>query len=101
MRDAINDQVAGYRGLVESLADKLAGRLRGNTLIDRDDLVQEGLIHVWQAIQRGITPSAEQIVYRMQQHIKWSRNRRNQPYGKATPLEDYRGILTREAVSGA
>lgn len=96
----MNDQVAGYSGLVESLADRLSRRARGNPLVGRDDLVQEGLINVWQTLLRGVAVKAELIEKRMMDYMKWANTRKNQPYETANPLEDYRGILTRPEVQG-
>jgi hypothetical protein len=96
----MNDQVAEYSGLVESLSAKLSPRARGNPLLGRDDLVQEGLINVWQTLMRGITPSAELIEKRLLNYIRWGNSRKNLPYETANPLEDYRGVLSRPEVSG-
>lgn len=57
----MNDRVGDYLGLVESLARKFVGR----NAAEYDDLVQEGLIHVWRSLKRGINPAAAQIENRM------------------------------------
>jgi hypothetical protein len=62
----MNGEVAGYRDLVESLARKFVGR-NGAEL---DDLVQEGLVNVWQTLERGIQPSAQIIEDRMRNWTK-------------------------------
>jgi Sigma-70 region 2 len=62
----INDQVAGYRGLVESLAPKFVGRNGA----EEADLVQEGLIMVWQSLERGVQPAAAQIENRMHDWVR-------------------------------
>lgn len=62
----INGQVAGYRDLVESLAQKHVGPNQA----EFDDLVQEGLIAVWETLERGQIPAAEQIENVMK---KWVR----------------------------
>lgn len=79
----INSRVAGYSGLAESLAQKFVGR-NGAEL---DDLVQEGLIFVWQTLQRGVTPNAELIEGRMQ---NWTRLLGYQT-GRTTPRIDAAG----------
>lgn len=55
-------QVAEYRGLCEALAARIVrpGRMSRNG-VEYDDLVQEGLISVWKALQKGVTPSAELV----------------------------------------
>lgn len=62
----MNDRVADYRGLVESLARKYVGRNGA----EFDDLVQEGLINVWQTLERGITPSTEIVGHRMENWVR-------------------------------
>jgi DNA-directed RNA polymerase specialized sigma24 family protein len=64
----LNDRVAEYRGLVESLAERYDPN-------EYDDVVQEGLIDVWRTLQKGATPSAENIEKRM---IDWLRFRNRQ-----------------------
>lgn len=95
----MNGQVAGYRGLVESLADRVYRPRMGLALAGRDDLVQEGLIFVWQTLQRGLTPSKDVIEKHMLHYRRWAGNKKNQPYALANPLEDYRDVLKRPEVS--
>lgn len=83
----MNDRVAAYRGLVESLARKFVG-WNGAEL---DDLVQEGLINVWQTLERGVTPAAEIIEYRMGSYTKWLGRHTPVPYEAMLPLDDFRG----------
>lgn len=66
---------------------------------DQDDLTQEGLINVWQTLQRGVTPSADIIEARMRDYVRYlgaqqGRNRRGEPlhYDEILPLEDFRGL---------
>jgi DNA-directed RNA polymerase specialized sigma24 family protein len=62
----MNDRVADYRGLVESSAAKFADPDRPKARrAEYDDLVQEGLIAVWQTLERGLDPSQEFIEHRM------------------------------------
>jgi len=62
----MSGEVAGYRGLAKSLALKFVG-FNGAEL---DDLVQEGLIFIWQSLERGITPSAELVSARMRDWVR-------------------------------
>lgn len=96
MRD-INDQIAGYRGLVESLAHKLVGRNEA----EFDDLVQEGLIIVWQSLERGVTPSAAVIEGRMTNWVRLLGTQIGRGRGKSgeaveyvelLPLDDFRNL---------
>ena len=62
----MNDRVADYRDLVESLAHKFVGRNDA----EFDDLVQEGLIFVWETLTKGLRPSAELIEGRMSNWVR-------------------------------
>ena len=66
MKRDISDEVLQYRDLVVSLAHKFVGRHTA----ELDDLVQEGLLIVWQSLGRGITPSIEVIEGRMKNWTK-------------------------------
>ena len=67
----MNTAVARYRATVESLATKAAASHRAVAVgAEYDDLVQEGLIHVWQSLERGVCPSAEMIENRMRDWIR-------------------------------
>lgn len=90
----INDQIAGYRGLVESLAHKFVGRNGA----EYDDLVQEGLIDVWQSLERGITPAAEQIENRMKDWVRWLGRREPIEYGTMLPLDEPVGEFQDDGV---
>jgi hypothetical protein len=101
----MNGRVAEYRDLAESLALKIAGGTRAKQVgAEVDDLAQEGLIDVWQALERGVTPSAEMMENRMRSYVRWlgtqvgaSRDG-NVPYEALLPLDDYRSAV---AVGGA
>lgn len=85
----MNSRVAGYRGLAESLARKYVGRNRA----EYDDLVQEGLISVWQALERGVTPAAEIVAGRMQSYVEWlGAAKRGVPYEVMLPLDDFQNL---------
>lgn len=86
----MNGQVAAYRGLVESLAHKFVGREGA----EFDDLVQEGLINVWQTLERGVTPAADIIEKRMLSWVEYlagQNGKRLNPagYDVLLPLDDF------------
>lgn len=64
-------QVAEYRGLCEALAARIVrpGRM-SRTGVEYDDLVQEGLIFVWQSLERGEDPAAKLVRGRMLDYVK-------------------------------
>lgn len=72
-----SEQVAAWKDHVE----RLSLRFREDAGIERDDLVQEGLISVWLALGRGTEPSEEVILARM---VDWSRRMYRQTRGQAT-----------------
>jgi hypothetical protein len=91
----MSDRVAAYSGLVADLARRHA-KGQGGTSIEAeyDDLHQEGLINVWQTLERGITPTAAIIEGRM---VSWKRLMKFQSgrgghmdtsYATLLPLED-------------
>lgn len=64
--------VAEYREAVEALGlrhSRGPGAIRVGA--EYDDLVQEGLIHVWQSLGRGVAPSADMIENRMSDYVRW------------------------------
>ena len=83
----MDEQIRGYRGLCERLARPLVGR-NGAEL---DDLVQEGLINVWRALEKGVNPSARIVQLRMLQYVKW--------LGRHHPV-DYEDMLSLDALIG-
>lgn len=66
MAGVSSESVRQYEGLVVSLARPLVGRAGA----ELDDLVQEGLIAVWQSLERGVPPSSEFILLYMRNWIK-------------------------------
>lgn len=93
MRD-INGQVGAYRGLVESLAQRFVGRNQA----EFDDLVQEGLIFVWQTLEKGLKPAAGQIENTMRwwvRHLGYQigrgirRDGEEFEYAELLPLDDF------------
>jgi DNA-directed RNA polymerase specialized sigma24 family protein len=86
----MNDQVAAYSGLVESLARKHSSGPRAAQVgAEYDDLYQEGLISIWQALERGVTPSAEMVENRMRDWARYLGRQTPIPYEALLPLEDY------------
>lgn len=89
----MNDQVGVYTGLVESLARKLAAGPRAAQVgAEYDDLMQEGYISVWQALQRGVTPSAEMVENRMRDWFRYLGRQTPIPYEALLPLDDFSGV---------
>lgn len=76
----MNAAVAAYRGLVESLAARMANtRAARDARAEYDDLVQEGLIAVWQTLERGAVPAKTQIQNVMKKWIRlMNRQRRGE-----------------------
>jgi DNA-directed RNA polymerase specialized sigma24 family protein len=90
MEDAVtlNEQVTAYQSHVEFLARKYVGF--GNA--ELDDLVQEGLIAVWQTLSRGLTPSMTVVENRMLDWVRFlNRLQRNDAiaYERILPIEEY------------
>lgn len=84
----LNAEVQEYLGLCEDLAARLARPgSRGLNGVEHDDLVQEGLIFVWQSLARGITPAARLIRGRMVDYQRWL-GRQGVPYAKMLPIEE-------------
>jgi DNA-directed RNA polymerase specialized sigma24 family protein len=96
----MNDRVAEYRDAVEAIALRVSrGAVASQVGAEYDDLVQEGLMKVWQALEQGVTPSAENIENRMKDWIKHlgsqvGRSRDGAiPYETILPLDDFRSVL--------
>lgn len=78
-------QVAAHLTQVEELADRLARRQPN----ERDDLVQEGLISVWDSLRAGQAPTEQSIKRRMKRWLKYrGRQNRDVPvdYNKALSI---------------
>lgn len=85
-REITDDDIRAYLPLVESHAARLSKRRVG---VEYDDLVQEGMVSVWQSLRRGVRPELA-IVNRMRDWIDFqARLRRNDsaPYGALLPIE--------------
>ena len=87
----LEGQLREHAGLVESLAERLSRRYRD----ERDDLTQEGLIAVWEALRSGKPVTEDSIVKRMQKWLRYrGRQKRDVPtsYDKLLPMEDLRAV---------
>lgn len=103
----MNSAVSAYREAVEAVAERMA-RTAGAIQVgaEYDDLVQEGLINVWQTLERRVEPSADIIENRMRDYVRWlglqvGRGRvckdedplscpQHVPYEQLLPLDDFR-----------
>jgi DNA-directed RNA polymerase specialized sigma24 family protein len=84
----MNNQVAAYQVHVEYLAKRLVGFAQA----EFDDLVQEGMIAVWQTLSRGLRPSTGVIEGRMIDWVRYlQRLERNDAiaYERILPIEEY------------
>lgn len=69
--------VAAYRQLVEDLAHRYVDL---SVMCEYDDLVQEGLIAVWNSLAVGRPPSAEYVRWRMRRwRTTMERQRKGDP----------------------
>lgn len=74
-------EVAAYQQFVEVLAHKYVDL---SVLCEHDDLVQEGLVAVWQSLERGRPPSIEYIkLYMRGWRTKMERQRRGDPIAES------------------
>lgn len=111
MKD-IDAAIAGYREAVAALALRVSrgpGAVRVGA--EFDDLEQEGLIDVWQSLERGVTPRADIIENRMKDYVRWLGTQISHPrgcdpehpedcpqhvsYDTLLPIDDFRGSETR------
>jgi len=87
----MNARVSAYAGACAKLAARYAGGRRAQQVgAEYDDLYQEGLISVWQALERGVTPSIELIEFRMRDWMRYLGRQSPIPYEAMLPLDDYR-----------
>lgn len=91
MTEVTDQAVREYSGLVESLATQLSRSPRAKQVgAEYDDLVQEGLIMVWQTLARRIRPSKEVVENRMKNWIRFLGKRNGESYATNLPLSDFR-----------
>ena len=102
MTKDLDTAIASYKPKVEAIAEKLANSPRSKRVgAEFDDLVQEGLLDVWQSLTRGITPSLATCELRMRDWIRYMARQKGEwlpakgmeqhiPYDQILPLDDYR-----------
>lgn len=77
MEAVTSEEVAAYRQLVEDLAHRYVDL---SVMCEYDDLVQEGLIAVWNSLAVGRPPSAEYVrLYMRFWRRQMERQRRGDP----------------------
>lgn len=81
-REVSDSRLASERPRLERLADEFGHRPG----VDRDDLVQEGWIYVWQTLRRGHEPTNEDIQKRM---MRWVRKMHRQSLGGPEVVMSY------------
>lgn len=87
----MNAQVSAYAGICATIADRYSrGSQARRCGAEFDDLYQEGLISVWQALERGVTPSADLIEFRMRDWMRYLNRQSPIPYEAMLPLDEYR-----------
>lgn len=80
-------EVEKYFGLCESLAASLVRPgSRGINGVEYDDVLQEGLIFVWQSLLRGVQPKATLVRGRMVDYQRWL-GKQGVDYTKMLPIE--------------
>lgn len=80
----LNEAIGAEQSRVESIARQLAG-IDG---VEYDDLVQEGLIAVWQSLENGVPPTSTFIRNRMLNWVKYVRRQLPADYQDILPLND-------------
>lgn len=89
----MNERVSAYAGVCDALASRLARGARARQVgAEYDDLYQEGLIHVWQSLHRGVAPSTAMIINRMRDWMRYLGRQNPTPYEALLPLEDFSGV---------
>lgn len=81
--------VRSYCGLVATLAEKIAASPRAKQVgAEYDDIYQEGLISVWQSVQRGVNPALV-VENRMRDWLRYLGRQNPVAYEQMLPLEDF------------
>lgn len=80
----LSEAIRGY----EAALLPLALRLRGRDGAEVDDLMQEGRLSVWVALQNGRTPSLDIAFKRMQMWVRTLRPQNPAPYDEMLELPD-------------
>lgn len=92
----MNAAISEYSEAVEAIALRVSrGAVALQVGAEYDDLVQEGLINVWQTLERKVTPSGDMIENRMRDYVRWigaqiGRGRDGSvPYEALLPLDEF------------
>lgn len=92
MSQAVDQALEKHRGLVESRAAALAATPGAKRVgAEYDDLVQEGMIAVWQSTERGHDPTLV-VVNRMRDWVRYLGKRDGEGYQAHMPLDDFRDL---------
>lgn len=92
MTTGTGQALENFRGLVEATALKVSRSPQAKRVgAEYDDLVQEGLIAVWQATGRGHNPVAV-IENRMKDWLRFLGKRSGESYAQHMPLDDFRNL---------
>lgn len=96
MKGTVDQALAAHQGLVESLATELSRSPSAKRVnAEYDDLVQEGLIAVWQSTERGTNPALV-IKNRMLNWIRFLGKRDGESYATHLPLDDFRNLARQD-----
>lgn len=97
MSGTVDQALVSYRGLVESLALVVSRSPSAKRVgAEYDDLVQEGLLSVWQTTARGNLVSKEVVRGRMQDWINFLGKRSGEAYSTHLPLDDFRNLARQD-----
>jgi len=97
----MNDKVRAYADLVESIAVELSRSRRAASVgAEYDDLMQEGLIAVWIALESGVeTVGPQHIRFRMLNYMRWLGRHGNEDYEQMLPFDDELDTQRRSGLS--
>jgi DNA-directed RNA polymerase specialized sigma subunit len=92
---AVDQALDRNQGLVESLAAKISASPGAKRVgAEYEDLVQEGMIAVWQSTERGNTLDIQSVVSnRMRDWVKFLAHRGANSYAEFLPLDDFRELV--------
>jgi DNA-directed RNA polymerase specialized sigma24 family protein len=90
----MDERIQGYVSLIESLAQKYVGRNRA----EYDDLVQEGMVNVWQTLERGVPVRADIIERRMLDWVRLLGTQMGRGRGTSGEAIEYATLLPMERI---
>jgi DNA-directed RNA polymerase specialized sigma24 family protein len=93
---SMDERIRAYLPLIESLARKFVGRNGA----EYDDLVQEGMVMVWQTLERGITPAVALIEARMHDWARLLGTQTGRGRGASGEAIEYATLLPLDRVIG-